>query len=182
MVRQEGTSLNSSGTSGYSAKISILPSGKVATSEHTQSPSTSGESLESEYSNVAPDRSTLLNTPASSIVTVPFATEVSLIKTETPLAIEIVSPCGPDQSATFMKEISGGSGSSRHLFKIKNASSHEVMFILYGHIIGARQAMNLAAKLGWLLQRPLQELFAVIDELDRNCNARSAKRKRLATD
>ncbi len=165
-------------TSGYSAKTNISPSGKVATKEHTQFPSTSGESLESEYSKVAPDKSTSLIAPASSTVTIPVKAEASRMNTETPPAIEIVSPCGLDQSRTFINAMSDGPGSPRHLFKIKNASSHEVMFILYGHIIGIKQAMHLAAKFQWPLRRPLPELLAVIDELGKNCSARSAKGKR----
>jgi hypothetical protein len=162
---------------GYSAKTNVSSEGKVTTSVQTKSPSTSGDSLESEYSNLAPQRSSSVIAPDSSITILPVSADASLIKTEIPPAIEIISFCEVGQSCTNIKAISGGSGSSRHFFKIKNASSQEVMFVLYAHVMGLQQAKHAAARFQWTLQRPLPQLLEVIDELDRNCSARRAKCK-----
>jgi hypothetical protein len=68
---------------------------------------------------------------------------------------------------------------SRHSFSLRNANSHETAFIGWAHLSGINRAKSLAARFQWKFQRPLPELLAVIDELDRNCSVQNAKRKRL---
>ncbi len=166
-------------TSHSRANNKIRPSGSVASrydsnSSGPRSSSLSGESSKPENLNEAPSK---LISSCPNRVTIPDCS--SALKTrvpEEPENIVIVSPC--DSMSPTGPNVRGDCF-SRHSFSLRNANRHETLFIGWAHLSGIIRAKSLAARFHWKFQRPLPELLVVIDELDRNCNARNAKRKPL---
>jgi hypothetical protein len=158
----------------FSARTINLPSGNPISRAQTSDAvgeSKNGDSRESIYSNEAPTSSQSLASRESSndILTPPGETsETRAI--QPPRAIGIVSPCGVSQGIT--SEYSRSVDSSLHFFRIRDASSHETMFILLAHIHGAEVAKQLAAKFRWQFQQPMAKLLEVTTELDGNCNVK----------
>jgi hypothetical protein len=147
-----------------SANTNLNPSGKVTSKEQGYCPgdaSGNGDSRSSEYSNVAPVKLHSAGSGLSSI-TLPESGSTSLIRTDSILAVRVVESCScalrPDSESTIGPN-HNQIFSSRHFFKIKNASSHEVMFISWVHMLGVERAKAMATKFGWNLPRPLQELI-----------------------
>ena len=163
-------------TSQYLANTTTLPSGNVASScdsnsSGPRSASLKGESSKSENLNVAPIRFTECPSTDTSPVVASAFERYPL----SPLKIGVASPCISSEptSPTATSDLF-----TCHSFSLRNATSQETLFIGFAHFLGATQARYLAAKFHWQFQRPLRELLAVTNELDRNCNARNAKRKR----
>jgi hypothetical protein len=68
----------------------------------------------------------------------------------------------------------------RHLFNCEIASTRdENLFLGILTQFSYETAIYLAARHRWKCQRPLRALLVAMSESDRNCNAQSAKRKRL---
>ena len=64
--------------------------------------------------------------------------------------------------------------------EFQNLSTDEVMFVLHLYNWGLNRAKQIAAKFRYTIRQPLQVLLVAMCALDRNCNARSAKRKLLS--
>lgn len=151
-------------TGGSSANTINVPSGNVASSEHSQFPSINRVDLGSAYSNTAPVRSiSSVTAPSHPTETRPETS--STLKTCTvPPDITVSARCACSNSRKTL--ISGGPGSSRHFFKIKNASSHEAMFILCAHTLGIDRAHRMADKFDWHFDHPVAALLNAINDLN----------------
>ena len=68
----------------------------------------------------------------------------------------------------------------RQFSNIQNATPEEISFIHLTFLIGLLEAENLAAKLHWRCQRPLQALHAMMSVPAQNCNVQSAKHTPLS--
>ena len=163
-----------------------LLSASVISKKHTYSSmgsSGKGDSNEPQYSKDAPinSKSLISGAPPPSNLNFSAAGDTSTTRTgRIPRPIAIVSPCGVVPPSISTSEYSNGAPSSRHFFKIKNASCQEAMFILLAHTHGSKLAETLAAKFHWKLQRPLAELITVARELDEHCSGQDEKCDRLS--
>ena len=163
------------GSPDLSARTINLPSENSISSAQTSDDvgdSKNGDSRESIYSNEAPisSQSLVSRESSKSILTPPGETSATRAD-QPPRAIAIVSPCGDSHGMT--SEYSRSVDSSLHFFRIRNASPHETMFILFAHIYGSEVAAFLAKRFHWQLQRPLPELLETTSELDGNCSVKS---------
>ncbi len=141
-----------------SEKTTDLPFGSSAANVQANS---SGESAKGEsdgppeYENSAPSNSAL----PFEVSTVPEPSSTDLMTAGEPAAHG-----SPSQLITSEK--TNSVDSSRHFFRIKNASCHEMLFIFQTYWFGLKQAKFIAKSFGWKIHHRENE---IIDAVNRIC-------------
>jgi len=152
------------------ANTNTLPSGNVTSSDDSNSDgpssfSSKGKSFQSKNRNDAPIQFQSFS-PESE--TTPVVASADTTRTIGPKkCIGLALPCASTSSRTSPNEIADSR--SRHSFSLRNASSHETLFIGFAHMSGVKKAQLLAKGFEWKFDHPVSELITIVDELNRDC-------------
>jgi len=152
------------------ASMSIRPSGNVTSSadSYCSGPSPLSSKGKSSQSPARKDAPTKFISPSHRIDNTPVVGSAdSTTSPELPQCISIVSPCSSSISYTGPTVMNDSR--SRHSFSLRNATSHETLFIAFAHMDGVRKAEWLERTFEWKFTRSVSDLLAVVKQLDEGC-------------
>jgi len=166
----------SSSSKNRSPHINFVPSGRSAVSTETKTPSVN--SWNGVNSSSTPKENLA---PAKEIIHAwfcPLSGSMTIQTLESLGAVRQTLAAGELDGVVFREIKCNCASILRHASSIQNATPDEISFMYFASFMGLTEAANLATKLHWQYQRPLRVLRAMMNARDRNCSARSAKRKR----
>lgn len=168
MVSRSQSSDNQLGHS--RANTNTLPSGNVTSSDDSNSDgpssfSSKGTSFQSKNKNDAPIQFQSFSPESETTPVVGSAETTRAVGPKK--CIGLALPCSSTSFRTSPNDIADSR--SRHSFSLRNASSHETLFIGFAHMSGVKKAQRLARGFEWKFDHPVSELIAIVDDLNRDC-------------